>query len=211
MTLNAISWKRPKDHKLSLSVVVACITFLSASGARAATVYDVSETLGGLVLTGTITTDGKIGILSSFDIDSFNLSLMDLNNSPAPLTSTTSTLALTGNDVIATKTTLSFNFPDTSFGSLGIVSNHCEFPCGLASWVSQGNGNGGANFALLISFSLDSSTSEQVPKHNEEVFATAPSMTPLPAAFPLFAGGLGVLGLLGWPRKRKHSAAIAVA
>jgi hypothetical protein len=30
--------------------------------------------------------------------------------------------------------------------------------------------------------------------------------TPLPAALPLFAGGLGVLGLLGWRRKRKAAA-----
>jgi hypothetical protein len=29
--------------------------------------------------------------------------------------------------------------------------------------------------------------------------------TPLPAAFPLFASGLGALGLLGWRRKRKAS------
>jgi hypothetical protein len=33
--------------------------------------------------------------------------------------------------------------------------------------------------------------------------------TPLPAAFPLFASGLGALGLLGWRRKRKTSAALA--
>jgi hypothetical protein len=35
-----------------------------------------------------------------------------------------------------------------------------------------------------------------------------PSVVPLPAALPLFATGLGALGLLGWRRKRK--AAIAV-
>ena len=34
--------------------------------------------------------------------------------------------------------------------------------------------------------------------------------TPLPAALPLFVTGLGALGLLGWRRKRKASAAIAV-
>jgi len=34
--------------------------------------------------------------------------------------------------------------------------------------------------------------------------------TPLPAALPLFAGGLGGLGLLGWRRKRKSATAIAV-
>ena len=33
--------------------------------------------------------------------------------------------------------------------------------------------------------------------------------TPLPAALPLFAGGLGVMGLLGWRRKRKGAAVAA--
>jgi len=35
------------------------------------------------------------------------------------------------------------------------------------------------------------------------------STTPLPAALPLFATGLGAMGLLGWRRKRKNAAAIA--
>jgi hypothetical protein len=30
--------------------------------------------------------------------------------------------------------------------------------------------------------------------------------TPLPAALPLFATGLGAMGLLGWRRKRKNAA-----
>lgn len=33
--------------------------------------------------------------------------------------------------------------------------------------------------------------------------------TPLPAALPLFASGLGALGLLGWRRKRKNAALVA--
>jgi len=32
------------------------------------------------------------------------------------------------------------------------------------------------------------------------------TQTPLPAALPLFATGLGALGLLGWHRKRKAQA-----
>jgi hypothetical protein len=40
---------------------------------------------------------------------------------------------------------------------------------------------------------------------------SSPSATPLPAALPLFATGLGGLGLLGWRRKRKNTAALAVA
>jgi hypothetical protein len=35
--------------------------------------------------------------------------------------------------------------------------------------------------------------------------------TPLPAALPLFATGLGALGLFGWRRKRKNAAAFATA
>jgi hypothetical protein len=38
----------------------------------------------------------------------------------------------------------------------------------------------------------------------------SPAVTPLPAALPLFATGLGVMGLLGWRRKRK-AAAISTA
>ena len=37
------------------------------------------------------------------------------------------------------------------------------------------------------------------------------SQTPLPAALPLFATGLGAMGLLGWRKKRKAAAALAAA
>jgi hypothetical protein len=37
---------------------------------------------------------------------------------------------------------------------------------------------------------------------------TPPDNTPLPAALPLFASGLGALGLLGWRRKRKQTAEV---
>ena len=39
----------------------------------------------------------------------------------------------------------------------------------------------------------------------------SPNATPLPAALPLFATGLGTLGLFGWRRRRKNAAAIATA
>ena len=42
---------------------------------------------------------------------------------------------------------------------------------------------------------------------NYSLVASAVAETPLPAALPLFASGLGALGLLGWRRKRKAQAA----
>jgi hypothetical protein len=37
---------------------------------------------------------------------------------------------------------------------------------------------------------------------------TVVGTTPLPAALPLFATGLGLMGLLGWRRKKKAPAAL---
>jgi hypothetical protein len=39
--------------------------------------------------------------------------------------------------------------------------------------------------------------------------ADVPSEVPLPAALPLFAGGLGLMALMGWRRKQKNVAAPA--
>jgi hypothetical protein len=46
------------------------------------------------------------------------------------------------------------------------------------------------------------------PPYNLDNFTTE-IVTPLPAALPLFTTGLGALGLFGWRRKRKNSAALA--
>jgi hypothetical protein len=40
---------------------------------------------------------------------------------------------------------------------------------------------------------------------------TGLTATPLPAALPMFTAGLGMMGLLGWRRKRKSAAALAAA
>jgi PEP-CTERM motif len=57
----------------------------------------------------------------------------------------------------------------------------------------------------LSSLVLTGATGETVP------FSLTADITPtpLPAALPLFASGLGALGLFGWRRKRKNAAAIA--
>jgi hypothetical protein len=44
---------------------------------------------------------------------------------------------------------------------------------------------------------------------NDLIFAISPTATPIPATLPLFAGGLGALGLLGRRRKRKALDALA--
>jgi hypothetical protein len=45
----------------------------------------------------------------------------------------------------------------------------------------------------------------------EDKWYVEPSATPVPATLPLFGSGLAVVGLFGWRRKRKNTAAIAAA
>ena len=49
------------------------------------------------------------------------------------------------------------------------------------------------------------------PSHTDVIYGITGDLvpTPLPAALPLFASGLGALGLLGWRRKRKSAALAA--
>jgi hypothetical protein len=60
-------------------------------------------------------------------------------------------------------------------------------------------------------FDLQTNSSYQFSYDNEQVnafgtIASALAPTPLPAALPLFAGGLGALGFIGWRKKRRAAA-----
>ncbi len=70
--------------------------------------------------------------------------------------------------------------------------------------------NGGGTLAFLISGELagvfDVWYKTTVGIGEIALTSSELSQTPLPAALPLFATGLGALGLLGWRRKRKQAA-----
>jgi hypothetical protein len=54
-------------------------------------------------------------------------------------------------------------------------------------------------------------TSPEVIDHFIHPATFTVTQTPLPAALPLFATGLGAMGLFGWRKKRKAAAALAAA
>ena len=65
----------------------------------------------------------------------------------------------------------------------------------------------GSTTGAQISLLVDSKIVAGLGNFDSQQIAT--SVVPVPAALPLFATGLGVLGFAGWRRKRKAAVAAA--
>ena len=119
-------------------------------------------------------------------ISNLTVSVTDDRFTPANLTlNPITTFAFDGSGTLTlySDSTLNKTLDNTPNITIGI--NGWAYPLASSVWYSQ------ANFDDTLT------TSGGV--------SIAP--VPLPAALPLFAGGLGVIGLLGWRRKRKVAAA----
>ena len=115
----------------------------------------------------------------------------------------TSDFAILGKDVTATSTGLFFNFGDPNPGLLEFLGFY-----GFVCFQNQDaclSSNAYANSTLLLDVFGDP-TDALGPISELGTVEFAIAETPLPSAIPLFAGGLGALGLFGWRRKRKISA-----
>ena len=96
--------------------------------------------------------------------------------------------------------------------SNGLSSNNITLSSPLASVALTGNPSSAPSYVInnmnlaAGTYLLDNYLESSIDPNYAVLFAPV-SSTPLPAALPLFAGGLGALGLLGWRRKRKAVAA----
>ena len=97
--------------------------------------------------------------------------------------------------------------PGTTYWILTIYGNaNGVFPSGPAAQISTSAVTTEAGVTLTSGVNCGESTACNTTSTDTfgPNFETA--ATPLPAALPLFAGGLGLMGLLGWRRKRKAAA-----
>ena len=127
------------------------------------------------------------GIVYSFDPNGGAA----LNPSASAITSFTTYLSITadGSSSLGDFDTSGSGGLDHSYFCIGV---DCNFFGVTGGFVSNFSGLGAPD--LLIGITL---------------VRTGSAATPLPGALPLFASGLGALGLLGWRRKRKNAAALA--
>jgi hypothetical protein len=77
-------------------------------------------------------------------------------------------------------------------------------------WLGNGSFGSVAGFVYLYTNDPNAANSN-IPDGPGEPGILTVTQTPLPAALPLFATGLGAMGLFGWRRKRKSAAALAAA
>jgi hypothetical protein len=149
-----------------------------------ATVFDVTGITG---LSGTVTIDTVAGTVTAADLKYVN--------SPPDYTN------------VFFQEQLTFNLYEAD------VANGTPSPSDLIRLLISDSGslkgyNGGGLAAAFDTCELvspfDCSSINPLPANGA---AITPASTPLPAALPLFASGLGVMGLFGWRRKRKAQAA----
>jgi hypothetical protein len=127
-----------------LVIALLCGVF-STSGQAA--VYFVKGSASSLTVSGTITTDGELGVLTSADIVAWNLAL-DGFGSPKLFTEANSRLNFSGPNLLATSTELLFDYSLSGFTYVSFVSVPSNLPSsGAVQWV----GNFGSGFLNLQS------------------------------------------------------------
>jgi len=206
--------------KTKLLGLIACMALLGASQAGATSItYDVSDTAESgspnpISYSGTITTDGHTGILGSGDILSWNITITGytktyiLQPGPGEFVQFDGTSELS-----ATLTTLSWNTssnPASTFPADFLIEYHSGFDKAFVLYQQSSPDD-------VSVLTIDAEDAAGGLEHNRDLVTSATlgtaaaTTTPLPATLPLFASGLGALGLLGWRRKRKNVAAALAA
>ena len=162
-------------------------------------------------VTGTITTDGNTGNLLPSDFVSWDITIKD-GTSTFELTQANSTYDWFGpvgspktyDAITATATSLyeDFNPADGEGNESGVELGSDSLTPGISLNAYVYGSNQSIN-GFTLYYPASSNTQDFFIDEPAELVALGTAATPLPAALPLFAGGLGMVGLLAGHRKRK--------
>ena len=198
------------SSKRNFAILLTCgflFAFLGESPASALTYdYNVNFQIGSNTVTGTIVTDCDSCLLS-FPQSSTNVVSWSfyLNGTDHISSSDTGAMVqgLNTSPLLATPAGIEYTY------SSAVTANAFTFCDNSLCVKSFLDFNTGALDQIGYAF-YDLANNSSVYPRDQATGSFSLTPTPLPAALPLFAGGLGALGLFGGRRKRKNAAAIVV-
>jgi len=199
--------------RMLLCGLVIGLSFFGNCKSALAITYNVNQTIGLSTVTGYIQTDGTIGALSHSNLTDWTLTVNF--NSGATVSTLLGPLSGNNSDVLipfalvnsfsATDSQLLFDFGNSFFSRVVFFNTDVLFPLTVVRFLSsEGATIGGVPHGLAQTEYMAACCTDLfingvfIP--GTQVIGDA--TTPLPAALPLFAGGVSVLGLLGWRRKK---------
>jgi len=200
--------------RLSVAAVVIVGAMLGVPAANANVIYNFGGDFGTPAFTATVSLDAVGGQALSgtgtitFGANTFDLTLITLttDGGNGNYGGQTGFRDNHGTDIFGGDTTS----PIDSNGLIFAISNN---PLRGQDALFAAWDKGDGTLAFLISGTLanvfDVWVKTAVGSGDMALTSSELSQTPLPAALPLFAGGLGALGLLGWRRKKKAAASAA--
>jgi hypothetical protein len=186
--------------KLKLLGLVACIAMV---GPAEAATYNIDYVNGIYTISGSITTNGTSPVAAT-DISAYSLSFINTGTTEFTLTNSDaspSTPLLTGGDLTTTSTQIFFNFSDDTNPGSAFFESAGPYSIGFYNELSNSSATTG-----VIEIGMPSVADIDLEVSGNVLLGSVPvSATPLPAALPLFAGGLGMIGLFSRRRKRKNA------
>jgi len=182
---------------------VACTLWLVFTGSAAAQiVYPVNLSADGGSVVGSITTDGTLGPLSTFDIVSFDLTLTDLSGSAQLAAGLDNDTVFIGGGLSATPTALTFDFGNSGAFVNFFSAGSAGMPGCTPIWTLRAEGGATCNGitgtvdAIALSADLTLAAIMMQQPGDQLTVAELPVSAPEPASLGMLIVGLvSMIGL----------------
>jgi hypothetical protein len=185
------------NSKILFAGAVLGASILGSSAATAVPIiYTVNQTIGGGSVIGTITTNGTIGIIDQSDFVSWDL---DLNGLDAThhITNGNSVVVVSGSNVSATSTEVSFSFS----GPAGFLLFQDGLFSGTQYWCNASTGADCFQGKSVVPESFNSPSAEFASATGDQVIGTVAAV-PEPSTWAMMILGFAGVGFIAYRRSK---------